>query len=168
MAGRAPMSLGVSILLLLVTALPFCTAQTTYYVKPTPDTPCLRDPCHTLSEYVSESEQYFTSNTTMVFLPGDHTLQDDITVRNIGRLVFIGNPSFSSTEVSRIICTDATFTFENILMLEITDLGFHSCTIQLHSSSAIFKNSSFENSTSEYGGACNICSQQYRKVWWRD
>ena len=89
----------------------------------------------------------------MVFLPGDHTLQDDITVRNIGRLVFIGNPSFSSTEVSRIICTDATFPFENILMLEITDLGFHSCTIQLHGSSAIFKNSSFENSTSEYGGA---------------
>ena len=74
-------------------------------------------------------------------------------MRNSGRLVFIGNPSSSPTEVSRIICTDATFTFENILMLEITDLAFHSCTIQLHTSSAIFKNNSFHNSTSEYGGA---------------
>ena len=89
----------------------------------------------------------------MIFLPGEHALQHNITVRNIGRLVFIGNPSSSPTEVSKIICTDATFTFENILMLEITDLGFHSCTIQLHSSSVIFKNSSFENGTSEYGGA---------------
>ena len=153
MANRAPMYLGVSILLLLLTALPFSTAQTTYYVKPTPDTPCHGDPCHTLSEYVSQSEQYLTSNTTMIFLPGEHALQHNITVRNISRLVFIGNPSSFPAEVSMVICTDATFTFENILMLKIRDLGFHSCTIQLHGSSAIFKNNSFENSTSEYGGA---------------
>ena len=153
MASRTPMYLGISILILLPSVLSFHTAQNTYYVKPTPDTPCDEDPCHTLSEYVSQYEQYLTSNITMIFLPGDHALQDDITVRNSGRLVFIGNPSSSPTEVSRIICTDATFTFENILMLKITDFAFHSCTIQLHTSSAIFKNNSFHNSTSEYGGA---------------
>ena len=153
MASRGPMYLSVSILLLLPTALPFCAAQNTYYVMPTPDTPCLGDPCHTLTEYVNQSEQYLTSNTTMILLPGEHALQDNITVRNIGRLVFIGNPSSSPTEVSRIICTDATFTFENILMLEITDLGFHSCTIQLDTSSVVFKNNSFHNSISKYGGA---------------
>ena len=153
MASRTPTYPGVPILLLLLTVLPSCAAQNTYYVKPTPDTPCLGGPCYTLSEYVSQSERYFTSNTTMILLPGEHALQDNITVRNSGRLVFIRNPSSSPTEVSRIICTDATFTFENILMLEITDIGFHSCTIQLHTSSVLFKNNSFENSTSEYGGA---------------
>ena len=82
MASRAPIYLGVSILLLLPTALPFCTctAQSTYYVKPTPDTPRHGDPCHTLSKYVSESKRYLISNTTMAFLPGDHTLHDNITV----------------------------------------------------------------------------------------
>ena len=85
----------------------------------------------------------------MVFLPGEHTLQDDITVRGIGGVAFIGN----STDVSKVICTGATVTFTNILKVEIADLGFHFCTIQLDISSAVFKNSSFKNSTSDYGGA---------------
>ena len=149
----APGDLGTSLLLLLVTALPFCTTQNTYYVTPTPDTPCQEDPCHTLSEYVSKAEQYFTSNATMVLLPGEHGLQENVTVRNIGRLAFISNSSSSPADVSRIICTDATLTFTNMYMLEITALEFHSCTIQLYTTSAVFKNSSFKNSTSDYGGA---------------
>ena len=72
---------------------------------------------------------------------------------NVGRLAFRGNSGSSPADVSRIICTDATLTFTNILILEITDLGFHSCPIELDTSSALFKNSSFENSTSKYGGA---------------
>ena len=64
-------------------------------------------------------------------------------MRGIGGLAFIGN----STDMSRVICTGATLTFTNILKLEITDLGFHSCTIQLDSSSAVFMNSSFKNSS---------------------
>ena len=72
---------------------------------------------------------------------------------NVGRLAFRGNSRTSPADVSRIICTDATLTFTNILILEITDLGFHSCTIKLDTSSALFKNSSFKNSTSMYGGA---------------
>ena len=89
----------------------------------------------------------------MVFFPGEHALQENVTVRGVGGLAFIGHSSSSPTNVSKVICTDARFTFTNTLMLEIADLGFHSCTIQLDTSSAVFKNSSFENSISEYGGA---------------
>ena len=149
----SPKHLGAFILLLLVTVLPSCTTQYTYYVKPTPDTPCHEDPCHTLSEYVSESERYFTFNTTIVFLPGEHVLQQNVTVTNVGRLAFIGNFSSSPANASRIICTDATLTFTSIGTLEIADLDFHSCTIRLNTSSAVFNKSSFENSTSSYGGA---------------
>ena len=151
----APENLGAFIALLLATALPLCmcTAQNTYYVKPTPSTPCQEDPCNTLSQYVSETEQYLTSNTTVVFLPGEHVLQYNVTVSNVGRLAFIVNSGSSPTNVSRIICTDATLTFANISTLEITGLDFHSCTIELDTSSALFKNNSFENSTSKYGGA---------------
>ena len=136
-----PKHLGAIILLLLVTALPFCTTQNTYYVKPTPDTPCHEDPCHTLSEYVSESGQYFTSNTTIIFLPGEHVLQQNVAVTNVGRLAFIG---YCPADVSRIICSDTTLTFTNICLLEIAGLAFHSCTIVLNTSSAVFKNTSFK------------------------
>ena len=153
MCHLAPEQPGTFILLLLVTALTFCTTQNTYYVKPTPDTPCDEDTCHTLSEYVSEAEHYFTSNTTMVFLSGEHALQENVTVSNIGKLAFIGKSSSFPTDMSRIICIDATVTFKNVLMLDITALEFHSCTIQLYTTSAVFKNGSFKNSTSDFGGA---------------
>ena len=158
-ANRPPKHLGTFILLLMVTVLPFSTGQYTYYVKPTPDTPCHEDPCHTLSEYASEAERYFTSNTTMVFLPGEHALQENVNVRDVGRLAFIGHSSSSPADVSRIICTDASLTFTNTIMLEVTNLGFLSCGIQLEATSAVFQNGRFENSTSDfddtadYGGA---------------
>ena len=158
MSGLVPKHLGAFILLLLVTALPPSTAQNTYYVKPTPDTPCHEDPCHTLSEYVSESEEYFTSNTTMVFLPGEHVLQQNTTVTNVGRLALLGSSSSSPANVSRIICTDAKLDFTNIGILEITDLDFHSCTIELEASSVVFSKSSFENSSSSFGGAIYVHS----------
>ena len=150
-----PQNLGAFITLLLATALPFCmcAAQNTYYIKPTPSTPCHEDPCNTLSQYMSESEQYLTSNTTIVFLPGEHVLQHNVTVSNVGRLAFIGSSSSPPASASRIACTDATLTFTNIHTLEIADLDFHSCTIKLNTSSAVFSKSRFENSTSIYGGA---------------
>ena len=39
-----------------------------------------------LFEYAQEAELYFTSNTTMVFLPGDHVLDRNVTVANVTRL----------------------------------------------------------------------------------
>ena len=80
---------------------PTMSSQQTFHVTET---------LATHSEYMSESEHYLTSNTAMVFLPGEHTLQDSITTRSISKAgVYI------YAEVSKIICTDATFTFQNIL-----------------------------------------------------
>ena len=51
-----------------------CSADNVYCVTPTV-TSCSSCPhnnhCATLSEFAQEAELYFTSNTTMVFLPGD-------------------------------------------------------------------------------------------------
>ena len=149
MSSLVPKHLGAFILLLLVTVLPFCTGQYTYYVKPTPDTPCHEDPCHTLSEYASEAERYFTSNTTMVFLPGEHALQDDITVRDLVRFVLQQSPSSSA----QIVCVNNTFTFENVSTIEITGLSFVSCRFHLNGSHAIFWDVQLEDGMADYGGA---------------
>ena len=146
MSSLPPKHLGAFILLLLATALPFCTGQYTYYVKPTPDTPCHEDPCHTLSEFVSES---LTSNTTMVFLPGEHALQENVTVRNLVRFVV----QHSSSSSAQIVCTNNTFTFENLSSIEITGLSFISCRFHLNNSHALFRDTGFRNSAAYYGGA---------------
>ena len=146
MSNLAPKHLGAFILLHLATALPFCITQSTYYVKPTPDTPCHEDPCHTLSEFVNES---LTSNTTMVFLPGEHALQENVTVRNLVGFVL----QHSSSSSTQIVCNNNTFTFDNLSSIEITGLSFISCRFHLNNSQAIFRDTGFRNSAAYYGGA---------------
>ena len=75
-----------------------CSAENVYCVTPTAMS-CSSCPqnysyCATLSEYAQQAELYFTSNTTMVFLSGDHILDIDITVTRVVRLTM--HKQFSS------------------------------------------------------------------------
>ena len=84
--------------LLIVTS--YCSAENVYCVTPTA-TSCSSCPhnsthCATLSEYAQETEMYFTSNTTIVFLPGDHVLDRNITVANVTTLTMHGVSSSES------------------------------------------------------------------------
>ena len=151
-------------LLLLLMLLTSCSAQSTYYVTPTPDTPCPGEPCHTLSEYVAG--QYFNNlpvNTTMEFLPGNHTLEQTISVTNLIWLTLHGDSSSLPEVTSRIECTwPAGFVFTNIAELHISALAFISCghhnsaavTItsvqQSDISDCIFQNSSNTNTRDHY------------------
>ena len=115
--------------LLLLMLLTSCSAQSTYYVTPTPDTPCPGEPCHTLSEYVAG--QYFNNlpvNTTMEFLPGNHTLEQTISVTNLTWVTLHGDSSSLPEVTSRIECTwPAGCAFTNIAELHISALAFISC-----------------------------------------
>ena len=103
-----------------------CSAQSTYYVTPTPDTPCPGEPCHTLSEYVAG--QYFHNlpvNTIMEFLPGNHTLEQTISVTNLPRLALHGNSSSLPEITTWIVCTwPAGFVFTKITELHISAMAF--------------------------------------------
>ena len=151
------------LLLMLVTS---CSAESTYYVIPTPDTPCPGEPCHTLSEYVAG--QYFHNlpvNTIMEFLPGNHTLEQNISVTNLTRLALHGNSASLPETTSWIVCTwPAGFVFTNISELHISAMAFISCG---HSGSAVvsmmlvqqseisdctFQNSSNTNETRQLPG----------------
>ena len=156
-------------LLFLVLLTP-CSAQSIYYVTPTPDTPCPGEPCHTLSEYVAG--QYFNNlpvNTTMEFLPGNHTLEQTISVMNLTWLTLHGDSSSLPEVTSRIECTwPAGFVFTNITELYISALVYTSCGH--HNSAAIhimsiqhsnisycsFHNSVNANSLKHKGGVLQI------------
>ena len=115
--------------LLLLVLLISCSAQSTYYVTPTPDTPCPGEPCHTLSQYVADQDfKNFPENTTMKFLPGNHTLKQTISVTNLTSLTLHGDSSSLPEVTSRIVCTwPAGFVFTGITELHISALAFISC-----------------------------------------
>ena len=132
----------LTIILLLISFPLYCT-QNTYYIKPTAGTPCPGEPCHTLSQY---GEQYFrsiSSNATLEFLPGDHSLNFTISVGThtypwddsqpdryypTSSFALLGSLSSLPEITSRIVCTwPAGFLLSGITKVHITALAFISC-----------------------------------------
>ena len=117
--------------LLLFLLLASCSAQKTYYVTPTPDTSCPGEPCHTLSQYATEHYfEKFTGNVRMEFLPGNHTLEQTISLANLTQLTLHGDSASFPEVTSRIVvsvCDRQTlrgFVFAGNTELHISELAF--------------------------------------------
>ena len=113
-----------------INTLPYCSAENVHCVIPTA-TSCSSCPhnthCATLSEYAQQAELYFTSNTTMVFLAGDHTLDRNITVANVARLTMHGE--ISSGSVAKIVGSGSVgLIFTSMVDFKIHFLAFASCS----------------------------------------
>ena len=116
---------------LLINTFSYCSAENVYCVTPatTSCSSCPQDSTHctTLSEYAQEAELYFTYNTTMVFLPGDHTLDTNITVANVDRLTMRGESS--SGKIATVICSGPVgLSFTSIVEFKMHSLAFTSCS----------------------------------------
>ena len=99
----------------------------TLYVRSTStNTSCPTYPCHTLSEYAQDHENYLHNSVVMLqFLPGLHTLSRNLVIENIERLEFLGHPGTTPT---MIVCMPYFgFAFSNISEVRITSLAFASC-----------------------------------------
>ena len=116
---------------LLIGTLSYCSAENVYCVTSTA-TSCSSCPhnsahCTTLSEYAQEAKLYFTSNTIIVFLPGDHILDKNITVADKTSLIMRGG-SFSGN-IATIVCNGPVgLNFSNMVNFKIQSLGFTSCS----------------------------------------
>ena len=117
--------------ILLINAVFHCSAENVYCVTPIA-TSCLSCPhnsanCTTLAEYAQDSELYFTSNTTTVFLPGDHSLDTNITVTNVTRLIMCGESS--SYNLPTVICDRPVgLSFTSMVDFKLHSLAFTSCS----------------------------------------
>ncbi len=118
-------------LVILFPLLPLPLAST-YYVRPTSESPCHHEDCLTLSEYASETSRYFNSdNLTLVFLPGEHALNTSIDFQMFDSLTLLGDLSSIPNITSKIVCNETTaLTLMNISKVEIKALAFVSCGIQ--------------------------------------
>ena len=164
------------IIITLLISFPLYCTQNTSYVKPTADTPCPGEPCHTLSQYGEQYFHNFSSNATLVFLPGDHTLNFTISVGTLSNswddsqpdhyyptssLTLLGSPSSLPEITSRIVCTwPAGFRFSGITEMRINALAFISCGN--NNSAAInilsvwninISNCNFQNNTNKQSGS---------------
>ena len=113
---------------LLIITLSYCSTEKVYCITSTA-TSCSSCPpnthCATLSEYAQEAEVHFTSNTTMVFLPGDHVLEVNIRGANVTRLTTHGESS--SDNLATIVHNGSVgFSFTNMVDFNIYSLAFTS------------------------------------------
>ena len=70
---------------------------------------------------------YFTSNVTIVFLPGVHVLDANITATNVTSLALRGE--FSSANIATIVCRGSVgLSFTSMVEFEIRSLAFTSCS----------------------------------------
>ena len=122
-------SFTVLVAALLIDTLSYCSAENVYCVTPTA-TSCSSCPhnstyCATLSEYAREAEMSFTSDTTMVFLPGDHVLDINIPVVNVARLTMRGESSPDS--IATVVRNGSVgFSFTNMVDFNVYSLAFTS------------------------------------------
>ena len=144
------------------------TSEKTYFVKPASSScPKHDQPCLTLDEYASNQSEFFTSDSTFLFLNGTHTTRIVIHLENISRLQFEESDSRFHPEVDfSIKCSNVsgitiqglvlrftgrmnntTLTFIksiDILVTQVSFLGSNQTrAVLLDHSIAVFRNCTF-------------------------
>ena len=124
--------------------LPMVTAEQ-FHVIPSSDASCPREPCYTLTEVVLNPSQYFTSDTIITFLPGNHktnaTRNLSILIKNVKNISMIGYDHTNNNSKSVIQCTGSLgFAFINITTLKIEKLQFNFCGARFPSKLTVEEN----------------------------
>ena len=88
-------------IVLVLTLVLVGASEKTYFVKPAlSNCPKHDQPCLTLNEYyASNQSEFFTSDSTFLFLNGTHTTRTIFHLENISHLQFEGSDSRSHPEV---------------------------------------------------------------------
>ena len=103
--------------LLFVLFMLHTTTPTVYYVTPEYNND---DANNTLSHYLGHSDEYFTSNSQLRFLPGEHILNANLILKNISNFTLIEiNSSIIHCipHVSVMVVNVTTFKFENMNLI---------------------------------------------------
>ena len=177
------LQLAISLVLVLTGSL-----EHTYYVKPDNLSPTCPDvqSCLTLDQYVAQQSKFFTTNSTFIFLLGNHSTRTTIHLRNVSDIILKGIDSALCKTDMALQCehvTDLTiqrmtisFTGSNgeqssalsitnskdVLILNTSfqggsDHDIHlSRAVSFNHSNATIENSTFRGNTGYDGGAIYI------------
>ena len=98
-----------------------------YFVTPSPEIPCPRDPCTSLSQLAANFSNHTVNETdaiSLIFLPGNHYLDGDITVYHSGN--FSMERESQSNDSVFIHCT-SRFIINTTTFASIKGLHFFGC-----------------------------------------
>ena len=73
-----------------------------YHIKPYSSSPCT-SPCLTLSQFAAQTN-INDSNTTLVFLPGNHNLSTSLIVTDVDHLRITGDNGIQGDQIASIVC----------------------------------------------------------------
>jgi len=121
----------VTILVTILTLSSGQAIQIEYFVTPNEGTPCPALPCHTLSHYLENTTQYFTSNTRITFQHGVHKINKSgmLLIENVSNLTLTGH-NVSSSHAAKIECSSmkpTVLAFSNIINLVVKHLSVLYC-----------------------------------------
>ena len=124
-----PPCMGAAVLWIIARVCITASAET-YYVNPSSsNTTCPEEgvPCYTLSQYASKPNDYFASNTSLILLPGNHSLDSELRINNITFLsVSVANETSPSDTM--VTCSPAgKFWFGSVEDVRVRDLVFSGC-----------------------------------------
>ena len=85
--------------------------------------PCPRLPCVTLSQFAANSNVYLDSNNTLIFQPGNHSLNQELSVVNVSALLMISDPAVHA-DASITIMQLAKIHLRSINLVHIRALNF--------------------------------------------
>ena len=82
---------------------------------------CPDQPCHDLQYYASRGAMYFTTGSTFVFLPGNHSINSFILLQNVSDVLFKGNSDVimkCKVPTDIIVCKNVTnFVIESVIFM---------------------------------------------------
>lgn len=108
------------------------------YVKPNfSSATCPGEPCLTLDQYAEMTKEYFTSGSTFVFLPGNHSLRTELSLTNISDIHFRGIEN-SSNSSSILLRNNGSISSNNITYFIIEGLTFVLCRYQCNVKSVLW------------------------------
>ena len=117
------------------------SATTQLYVAPDTSATCPGQPCLTLSEYLNNRAQYFTSNTSFWFLEGYYFLESTLLLNDIVNLTMSGTGGrvrIAMSEGGKIVCVNS-----EVIKLNSLEVYYYG-QAENHSESALM----FDNSRS--------------------
>ena len=115
------------ITLLLVASMLHITASTVYHVMPDNHYHPINDNTYTLQHYLNNTNKYFTSNTQLLFLPGQYYLNNDLIIQGVSNFSLIGNRT--NEVINTVInCTSpAGIVVVNSSNIVITNIVLNEC-----------------------------------------
>ena len=100
-----------------------------YYITSSLTAPCPQEPCLTLSQFVEDYSSYHRSDSEMslLFLPGNHTLDYELSMAHIKSFTMTSTVSDNKTVLVECACLSGRFNISNTMFISIKGLHFIGC-----------------------------------------